>query len=169
MSEPKFPKAFHKYVCEGDTLAIEHNGISYVAKIVRDDDTESPDKRDDGFWPSLDPESTGYIGPKSKSTLRKHMARAKATLEAWNKDEWFYCGVMISASFDDIELDANVASLWGIECNYPKYGRHDPNAYLTEVANELLGEAITFAAARLRRIVELASEEAKNFPEESGE
>ena len=60
-------------------------------------------------------------------------------MAAWRKDEWFYCGIVLSVSLAGVELDANAASLWGIEANYPG----SDNAYLTATANDLLGDALT--------------------------
>ena len=69
-------------------------------------------------------------------------------MEAWRNDEWFYCGVVISVRFDGIEIDDHASSLWGIEANYPD----SDNAYLAEVANELLPEAIDAAKAERARL-----------------
>lgn len=52
----------------------------------------------------------------------------------WFADGWFYCGIDVVATINDIELDSH--SLWAIEANYPE----SDNSYLTEVANELLSE-----------------------------
>lgn len=152
------------YVCDGDTISCERAGITYVARIVRDDSGDRPDERDDGFWPSLDPKSAGYIGGKSEATLQRRTARAQAVLEAWARDEWWYVGVVIAAYYETgsaevgrIELDDHAASLWGIECNYPASRRNpNPNIYLTEVANELLLEAEDRAKQVLAAIIDRA-------------
>ena len=47
-----------------------------------------------------------------------------------------------------IIVDSTQASLWGVEANYPG----SDNAYLTEVANELLPEALDVARAVLARL-----------------
>lgn len=64
-------------------------------------------------------------------------------LAAWLKDDWFYVGVVVQIfDADDDPADDSV-SLWGVECNYPNHKpRGQANEYLTEVANELLAEAI---------------------------
>ena len=62
-------------------------------------------------------------------------------------DEWFYCGVILSVALEGITLDRFAASLWGIEANYPD----SDNAYLSEVANELLPEALAEAKAERAR------------------
>lgn len=149
---------FRDYVCAGDSIVTAHNGINYRATVEHDDDTTAPPDRQDGYWPSLNPKSDGYIGDKSPSTLRRHMKRAQATLDAWKNDEWFYCGIVISAFIvdddgDEIPLVDHAASLWGIECNYPElHKRRRRNEYLDECANDLLAEAVTVAEAERERI-----------------
>ncbi len=66
-------------------------------------------------------------------------------LKAWCEDRWFYVGVVLEVSRNGIVL-SDSTSLWGIEANYP--GK-DKNAYLTEVANELLPEALEDAQKQL--------------------
>lgn len=62
-------------------------------------------------------------------------------LRAWCNDEWFWCGIVVTVSRDDIELGS--ASLWGTEANYPG----SRNEYLLEVANEIADEALAEAQA----------------------
>ena len=149
---------FRSYVCEGDAVSVTHEGVTYTATIHRDDISDAPDERQDGFWPSLDKSDAGYIGAKSKRTLARHMARAQSIMDAWKADEWFFCGVTISATIEDdegeeVSLGDHLASLWGIECNYPSHDkRRTPNAYLSECANDLLCEAIDQAQAERARI-----------------
>lgn len=147
MSKVHFPK-FDKYAIEGETVSLSIDGFDLVATIYRDDDATSPDKRDDGFWPSLDPNSCGYIGDKSKSTLSRHMRKAKDVLQAWKDDEWFYCGVAVVVSKCGIELTGEFDhALWGIECNYP-FSKNG-NAYISECADSYIGEAMEAAKAKL--------------------
>ena len=47
-----------------------------------------------------------------------------------------------------IIVDSTQASLWGVEANYPD----SDNAYLTEVAQELLPEALDAGCAAARRL-----------------
>ena len=51
-------------------------------------------------------------------------------------------------------LGDHLASLWGIEGNYPS-GRDNPNTYFLDVANELLPEAIEAAKAARSHIMEV--------------
>ena len=139
-----FRERFDIYVCEGDTLTTEADGFTVTVRIVRDDCADAPDQRQDGFWPSLDPQDAGFIGAgKTDNDLETAKARAKAVMDAWEADEWFYCGIVVCVSRAGITLDDPAASLWGIEANYPS----SDNAYLTEVARELVPEALD--AARL--------------------
>lgn len=70
-------------------------------------------------------------------------------LRAWFASEWCYCGVVLSISRDGVMLDKSAASLWGIDKNYPG----SDNAYLLEVANELLNEAIDAGRAQMESLV----------------
>tara|TARA_R110002110_G_scaffold68080_4_gene184710 strand:- start:11136 stop:11618 length:483 start_codon:yes stop_codon:yes gene_type:complete len=153
-----FTERFDTFVCEGDSIACELQGFRVVARIVRDDSPDAPDQRQDGFWPSLYINDPGFIGPGSgfRERFAKAQAEAEAVMEAWRKDEWFYCGIVLTVSFDAIELDRFAASLWSIEANYP----YSDNAYLTEAARELLPEALAAGRAVLARLAARAGRRA---------
>lgn len=141
-----FSETFDSYVCEGDTIAAQVDGYAVTARVVRDDTPDAPDKRQDGFWPTLNPKDAGYIGAdKTDADLEAAKARAKSVMDSWQDDEWFYCGIIIRVSRAGVTLDDHAASLWGIEANYP----NSDNAYLTEVARELMPEAIDAARSAL--------------------
>jgi hypothetical protein len=110
-----FKEKFDSYVCVGDSIETEIDGIDYNARIVFDED---------GQWHIKD--SDHYD---------------QEWIDAWKRDEWFFCGVVISARKNGVLLDNHLASSWGIECNLPVGG----NGYLNEVADELLQEAIDVA------------------------
>ncbi|MHA7857788.1 MAG: hypothetical protein ACX94D_06860 [Henriciella sp.] len=157
-----FTERFDTFVCEGDSITCEAQGFEIIARIVCDDCPDAPDERQDGFWPSLYKDAPGFIGPgpNHRQRFAEAQAKAEAVMEAWRKDEWFYCGIVLSVALEGVTLDGeagnekvqwtfslpNAASLWGIEANYPG----SDNAYLTQVAQELLPEALDagFAAAR---------------------
>lgn len=145
-----FTTNFDDYACTGDTITCEKDGFTITAKIVYDDCSDSPDQRDDGFWPSKNPNDAGYIGENPAKSYDNQMKEAKAILDAWKNDEWFYCGIVLSVSKNGVMLDDHAASLWGIECNYPN---GDKNAYLSEVANDLLTEAIEAGQNTLKKLI----------------
>lgn len=57
-------------------------------------------------------------------------------VKRWKNEEWFYGGVVLSVEYDGQTVRDHVASLWGIDCNFGQ-----DNAYLAEVANDLLAES----------------------------
>lgn len=140
-----FTSSFAKYVSPGDVIEASVDGFDIEAQIVGDIGSDTPEERDDGFWPSKDPKSAGYVEPKDFDKATEH---AEAVMQAWKNNEWFYCGVVLSVTKNGILLDNHAASLWGIECNYPG----SDNSYLTEVANELLDEAISSAKRTLQKL-----------------
>ena len=144
-----FRERFDAFVCEGDTITTEAEGFTVTARVARDDCADAPDQRQDGFWPSLDPQDAGFIGAgKTDADLDTAKARAKAVMDAWEADAWFYCGIVLTVRRAGVVLDDHAASLWGIEANYPE----SDNAYLAEVADELLPEALEAARSALARL-----------------
>lgn len=107
-----FTDRFDNYVCVGDTMAADFGGLRVVARIEFDYDIRDPEDWDEGV--------------------------SKEALAAWRRDEWFYCGVVLAVYKNGVQLDEYAAGLWGINANYPG----SDNSYLTEVANELLPEAL---------------------------
>ena len=144
-----FTEKFGSFVCLGDSITCEVDGFTITARIAHDDTPDAPDQRQDGFWPSLYPNDAGFIGAGNgwRDRYAKAQAKAEAAMAAWKNDEWFYCGVVLSVAIDGLELTDHAASLWGIEANYPD----SDNAYLTEVANELLSETLEAAKAERAR------------------
>ena len=145
-----FSERFSTYVCPGDTITCEVDGFTVMAQIVLDDCPDAPDQRQDGFWPSLYKDAPGFIGPGNgfRERFAKAQAEAEAVMEAWRKGDWFYCGIVLSVTLEGVTLNAHAANLWGVEANYPG----SDNAYLTEVADELLPEALDTARAVLVRL-----------------
>lgn len=86
-------------------------------------------------------------GRQEGETLRQYRARAVEKdftfLKEWCDDEWFWCGVTLQVSYQGLALQA-CASLWGIDsCS---------GAYLTEVANELVEEALAEAREEMTKL-----------------
>ena len=145
-----FTERFAAFVSAGDTIACEAGGFAVMAQIVLDDCPDAPDQRQDGFWPSLYINDPGFIGPGNgfRERFAKAQAEAEAVMEGWRKGDWFYCGIVLSVALEGVTLADNAASLWGVEANYPG----SDNANLTEVADELLPEALDTARAVLARL-----------------
>ena len=154
--EPKFSEQFLPYVCLGDSISVDVGEYNITARIAHDDSPDKPDERQDGFWPSLDPNNPGFIsaGNGWRKRFEQQQAKAESIMAAWLNDEWFYCGIILSVSIDETELTDHAASLWGIEANYPE----SDNAYLTEVANELLSEALDVAKVERKRLCAIVCE-----------
>ena len=144
-----FSQKFDGFVCESDSITCEVDGYTITARISHDETLDAPDERQDGFWPSLYKDDAGFIGAGNgfRDRFDKAQAKAERVMAAWKNDEWYYCGVILSVSIDGLTLDRFAASLWGIEANYPD----SDNAYLTEVANELVPEALETANAERKR------------------
>jgi hypothetical protein len=143
-----FDKGFREYACEGDTIVCEVDGFIATATIYRDDSGDTPDERMDGFWPSHDPKAAGYVKPENYD---EQYAIAQRVMDAWNNDEWFYCGIGMIIERAGVSLIGSYSvALWGIECNYPD----SDNSYLMTVANDLLPDALARAKDKLRKLCE---------------
>lgn len=141
---------FQDFVCIGDRIQFEENGFTLTARIAFDDSGDRPDERQDGFWPSLDPSDAGYIGKgKTHADLERANAEAQAIIDQWKAGDWFYCGIVMSIAIGGVTLDEHAASLWGIEANYPG----SDNAYLNEIAVELIHEALPVGMTQLAKLV----------------
>lgn len=159
-----FTERFDTFVCEGDCIACEQDGFRIVARIVCDDSPDAPEfrgsenapverfpeGRQDGFWPSLYKDAPGFIGPGNnfRERFARAQAEAEAVIEAWRRDDWFYCGIVLSVSLDGVILDEHAISLWGVEANYPG----SDNAHLTDAANELLLDAVAIGRRAAQRL-----------------
>jgi hypothetical protein len=125
----QFTKKFNDYVCVGDTIEVEIEDYRFVARIAFDDDSDI----DDDDCHSTDQSVTGCDDEQFAKLLENRIA--------WQNDQWFYGGVVVAVYYRGYLLDEYAASLWAIACNYPD----SDNEHLTEVANELLPEAIKVA------------------------
>lgn len=153
----QFNQEFAKWTYHGDKITGTVDGFDVVATIYLDEDGGPPDEHSDGFWPVTGDENkkeAGYVLPENFDVQMEH---AQAVMEAWKNAEWFYCGVAVRVSFDGLELTGEFDNaVWSIECNYPQLDDSHPNTYLTEVANDLLGEALTQAKQKLADVCKKA-------------
>ena len=137
-----FPKVFDGYVCHGDTLQVEISGIVFTATIehdpfagIDDDDIYNPDQNVTGC-------------------NDQQQARLMAARSAYNRDEWFFCGIVLSACHRSSGATwESLESLWGIEANYP----NGYNTYLTEIANQLLASAVEQVQEKIQGLASLAA------------
>lgn len=119
--ESEFPR-FNSYTCCGDSIRWTADRYDFKATIVEDIDTP----------------------------ITKSECYTSSQTKAWRNNEWFFVGVVISVSLNGVLLDDHAATLWGIECNFPKGG----NKYLSEVAQDLQDEALRVAKEAQSSIIE---------------
>jgi hypothetical protein len=151
-----FSQRFQPFVCAGDGITCQSGPFTVLAQIVPDDCPDSPDQRQDGFWPSLYKDAPGFIGPgpNHRQRFAEAQAKAEAVMDSWRKGDWFYCGIVLSVSVEDVDLTRTAAALLGIEANYPD----TDNSHLSDVANDLVPEAIAAARETLARLAAHAQE-----------
>lgn len=114
------PHAFRLDACHGDTIENEIDGLTVEAEIVPD-----PESR---------PDDTGNYD--------------QSDIDAWNRDDWCFCGIVVRASRNGRVLGD--ASLWGIELSYGNLLTQ--SEYLTRTAIELIPDAIAEAETTLNGI-----------------
>lgn len=153
-----FTEKFQTYVCLGDSICVDIGDYTVTARLAHDDTMDKPYERDCGFWPSLDPNAAGFIsaGNGWRKRFDEQQAKAESVMAAWKNDDWFYCGIILSVTVGETELTDHAVSLWGMEANYPD----SDNAYLTQVAIELLSEALDAAKAEQERLCATVCESA---------
>ena len=133
-----FTTNFDDYICTGDKITTEIDGFVIQAEVVFDVDYHIADND----CHSLEQAVTGSSEEQHKKILEAH--------GAWIAGEWWYGGLVLSVNKADVVLSDNAASIWGLEINYP----NGDNSYLTEVANELLPEALEEGKRVLKTLLE---------------
>lgn len=116
MTDYKFPKGFSDYACEGDYIEVTVG--DYVIRATLEYDS--------------------VVKPTDYECYDEEQ------IEAWHKDEWFFGGVVMSASCNGVRLNL-CTSVWGLEVNLPGC----TNEHITEAANQMLDEALN-EATRVR-------------------
>lgn len=118
-----YSSKFDRFVCQGDTIVADVDGFTVTARIVYDESTRPDD------FDCYDP----------------HI------IDAWRNDDWFFCGVCLQVSRAGVDLTGPyAAALWGVEANFPC---GDNPYYLTEIAVDLIPEAVAEARAAMARLV----------------
>lgn len=132
-----FIDKFDTSVCDGDTIVTKRGKWTITATVVFDEASTIDD--DDMHNPNqLVTGCTDY-----------EFERLMAARKAWFNNEWYYCGIVLSVSYNGKEIDDHAASLWAIDANYPG----SDNGYLTDVANELIDEAIEHGEKQRKHIL----------------
>jgi len=90
--------------------------------------------------------SLGLTALQLERRINKLVMNDCARMKAWCEDDWSYIGLVINASREGVQLTGEYEiALWGIES--------DAGDYLEEVANDLAGQAISAAKAKLTQLV----------------
>jgi hypothetical protein len=110
--------------------------VVFSRLLLTDATAGPPDEQDEGFWPSRDSKTAGYIGDgKSAADLEAALKEAHERMAGFESGAWHYVGVICRAtihvpiggdSFTIHTIDS--AGLWGIES--------DAGDYLQEVYAE---------------------------------
>lgn len=119
MKKQKFPQ-FDSYALIGDSISWKCDGFDLTATLKFDEDSHVND-------------SDCYSPIKIKQ---------------WKNDEWFFVGVVISASKNSVELLDHAASIWGTECNFNKTS----NKHLAHLARDMESEAVDAGKLEIKRM-----------------
>lgn len=139
-----------------ESTAPQEVRISWQMLLPADETATSPDMMSDGYWPSTDPESAGYIGGDAatiKARWRVELDKATQRLDGWAHDRWNYVGVQAKAILfipiggsDFATYEITSPGLWGIESDSGDYLREvfaeqkaELRANLETLARALLG------------------------------
>ena len=131
------PKRPGERILHADSGSNRYYDFAKAVKIARADGWDA------------EPYKTGTAGERATRAAEHDFT----VLKTWCNDEWWYCGIAVTVECNGVKLTARYDhALWGIEANYP----NSKNEYLTEVANELLDEAISAAKAKLAELAKVA-------------
>lgn len=134
----------------GASIHCEVNGITYTATIRRDEVSGAPEDNYEGFWPSLDRSAPGWIGDTPAKSFEQQHDECREVMARYRAGKMVYCGVVITARKGGVALLEEFAhALWGVDINWPS----SDNAYLVQVANELLDSAKIAAEESLTRAI----------------
>lgn len=120
-----------------DTKKLDGFYVQFARKLEDDDCSDAPDERDEGFWPSLDKDSCGYVGPCSEEAFAAYQEKAQARMDAWKRGDWNYVGVRAEArcvivkNGTGIYVNLESPGVWGIESDA---GGYLQEVYLQELA-----------------------------------
>ena len=114
---------FRKYVCVGDSVEKEWNGMTLRAELLHDE-FMTPDFCD---------------------------CYSNEHIESWKRGEWFFGGLTVSLLCDDSVLGESLTSLWGLDCNVVDDNRY-LDEVAEELFAEAEPAAITIVAELLGKL-----------------
>jgi len=80
---------FDNYVCIGDYIEKDWNGLTLRAELLHDE----------------------FMTPDDFDCYNKEQ------IESWKRGDWFFGGLVVSLLSDNVVIGKNLASLWGLDCN----------------------------------------------------
>lgn len=93
-----------------------------------------------------------YAAHRATMPTRQYAAQAAMrdfnALRAWCNDEWYWCGIVVTVTHTESELELTSESLWGVDANHP----NEDNSYLTECAESLAESALSEARNRAKAL-----------------
>lgn len=125
--------------------------VQFAMVTPMDDSGDTPEERNDGFWPSQDKDAAGYCGLTGVAFEEAWQAAADC-LEAWRRGDWYYVGVQAEARCLLVRdghgtyYEFRSAGVWGIES--------DADDYLKEVYEEQKAELLADIALMKNPIIE---------------
>ncbi len=130
-------------------LSISRPPFVITATLLPDYHAGPPDKIDDGFWPSHDPSSPGYVKDEDFDVEElKSINRMKA----FKNHDWYYVGVVLQVHLVSLPYIPLIApfsiALWGLES--------DREDYISDIVKELAEEAIEEARINLNQLKQAA-------------
>ena len=126
-----FAQAFRPDASHGDSIETEIDGFTVEARLEHDADSKPTDAD----------------------------CYSQSDIDAWNRDDWCYCGVVVTVSRGETVLGD--ASLWAIELGLGD--RLTQAEFLTRTAIELIPEAIAEAETTLDGIAQDAPDCFEDF------
>mgnify|MGYP001559832617 CR=1 FL=1 len=105
-----------------DSKQPQRPSIDWEKVVTPDDCSDAPDERDDGYWPSRDPDDCGYVGEITDEEFQAMHDKAQARYDAWKRGDWCFVGIAAKAtihvpigcgSFTSYTLQS--PGIWGIE------------------------------------------------------
>ena len=127
------PKRPGERVLSCDRNLYRYYDVAEATKIAKRDGWDAP------------PYRQGTPGEQASRAVK----RDYEYLRAWCNDDWYWCGIVLSVQRGSIMLEADAADAWGIECRIDG----GDNSHLTELANELVDEAVGVGTRILDEII----------------